>query len=139
MCTRAGIMAKGQLLCLGSVQHLKTKYLDGYTIDVFCSVNSSNTEVDKVVDDVVQYALPGSSLAERHGRFLRFDFPNASSVGLGTTFRNLESLKQTPGSALESYSIAQCSLEQVFVQLSNRVSNRDRGEDFLVVPSNSVA
>ena len=115
-------MAKGQLLCLGSVQHLKTKYLDGYTIDVFCSANSSSSDLDNVVNDIVRSTLPGSTLAERHGRFLRFDFSNMSCIGLGTTFRNLETLKQQPDSIVESYSIAQCSLEQVFVQLSDRVS-----------------
>uniref|UniRef100_A0A7S3DQC5 ABC transporter domain-containing protein n=1 Tax=Entomoneis paludosa TaxID=265537 RepID=A0A7S3DQC5_9STRA len=119
LCTRAGIMAKGQLLCLGSVQHLKTKYLDGYTIDVFCLANSSDTQVEELVTEILTIALPGTSLSERHGRWCRFDLTNASEIGLGTTFKNLEDLKNNE-SVLESYSISQCSLEQVFVQLSNK-------------------
>ena len=65
LCTRAGIMAKGQLLCLGSVQHLKTKYLDGYTIDIFCELGRSEAEIDAVVEQVLINALPGCRLAER--------------------------------------------------------------------------
>ncbi|KAL7574063.1 hypothetical protein ACA910_015641 [Epithemia clementina (nom. ined.)] len=129
LCTRAGIMAKGQLVCLGSVQHLKTKYLDGYTIDVFCTSNSSNMDVDHVVEEIQQSVLPGSTLAERHGRFLRFDFSQASAVGLASTFRNLEGLKNKSGSKVDNYSIAQCSLEQVFVQLSNRVNRNENSQD----------
>lgn len=117
LCTRAGIMAQGQLLCLGSVQHLKTKYLDGYTVDVFCSANSSEEQLDQVVEEI-QSGLPGASISERHGRWCRFDLASANAR-LGTTFQILESLKLNDMSAMESYSISQCSLEQVFVQLSN--------------------
>jgi ATP-binding cassette subfamily A (ABC1) protein 3 len=36
LCSRAGILSSGQLLALGSVQHLKSKYLDGFPIDILC-------------------------------------------------------------------------------------------------------
>lgn len=112
LCTRVGIMVKGQFLCLGSVQHLKSKYLDGYTIDAQCEGGSADSEVDTVVNTMLKETLPGSTLAERHGRFLRFD---VSSIGLGDTFRKLQELKErTP---VVNYSISQCSLEQVFIKL----------------------
>jgi ATP-binding cassette, subfamily A (ABC1), member 3 len=122
LCTRAGIMAKGQLLCLGSVQHLKTKYLDGYTIDVFCNSGRAEEEIDIVVDEILETALPGSKLAERYGRFLRFDVPSLSSLGLGTTFFHMQALKTSPLFCVENYSISQCSLEQVFVKLVEQVT-----------------
>ncbi|CAH1274359.1 ABCA5 [Branchiostoma lanceolatum] len=34
LCSRVGIMINGQLRCLGSTQHLKTKYGSGYMLDV---------------------------------------------------------------------------------------------------------
>ncbi len=34
LCTRVGIMVKGELRCLGSTQHLKNKYGGGYILDV---------------------------------------------------------------------------------------------------------
>ena len=34
LCTRVGILVSGRLRCLGSVQHLKHKYGNGYTVEV---------------------------------------------------------------------------------------------------------
>ena len=34
LCTRLAIMVNGQLCCLGSIQHLKNRFGDGYTIKV---------------------------------------------------------------------------------------------------------
>uniref|UniRef100_A0A7S1DA40 ABC transporter domain-containing protein n=1 Tax=Cyclophora tenuis TaxID=216820 RepID=A0A7S1DA40_CYCTE len=117
LCTRLGIMVKGQLLCLGSVQHLKTKYLDGYTIDVHCEAGTSSSTVDEVVQTILTDTLPGSELAERHGRFLKFDVSSMAALGLGESFRRLQHVKDT--TEVENYSIAQCSLEQVFIKLVN--------------------
>lgn len=47
--TRVAIMGNGRLLCLGSVQKLKSKYLDGYTVDVFCQTSASTDEIEAVV------------------------------------------------------------------------------------------
>jgi ATP-binding cassette subfamily A (ABC1) protein 3 len=120
LCTRAGIMGNGELLCLGSVQHLKSKYLDGYTIDMFCGSTSSETDRDALVSELLENSLPGSLLAERHGRFLRFDVPTLPSLGLGYTFRRLQALKGSCSFPLENYSISQCSLEQVFIKLTKQ-------------------
>lgn len=124
LCSRAGIMSNGELLCLGSVQHLKSKYLDGYTIDIFCSIATAESQIDDLVKDILERELPGSTLDERHGRFLRFEVNHASEMGMGigTMFEKLEEAKKK-SECLESYSISQCSLEQVFVQLSNRQNN----------------
>jgi len=58
LATRVCIMAKGEFLCLGSVQHLKRKYLDGYTIDIFCRSGTPQTVVDMVVSEVTNIILP---------------------------------------------------------------------------------
>ena len=34
LCTRVGIMVKGELRCLGSTQHLKNKYGGGYVLEI---------------------------------------------------------------------------------------------------------
>jgi ATP-binding cassette subfamily A (ABC1) protein 3 len=115
LCTRVGIMVSGKFLCLGSVQHLKSKYLDGYTIDVHCASGTGESEVKEVVTTILTDTLPGSTLAERHGRFMRFNVASVSSLGLGTTFRRLQQL--TEGSSVSNYSFSQCTLEQVFIKL----------------------
>jgi ATP-binding cassette subfamily A (ABC1) protein 3 len=118
LCTRIGIMSRGRLVAIGSVQHLKTKYLDGYTIDINCSSNTPEHIVSATIADVLETVVPGSRLSEHHGRFLKFDVPRVSALGLGTTFKRLQELKAS-GDFVENYSISQCSLEQVFIKLVN--------------------
>lgn len=123
LCTRAGIMSDGQLLCLGTSQHLKSKYLDGYTIDLVC-------QPDSRVEDLLQTALPllGAELVEQHGRFVRLSVANmSSSIGLGTTFERLEAMKQA--GSMENYTVSQCSLEQVFIKLISQSGERRRESD----------
>jgi hypothetical protein len=99
-------MAKGRLVALGPVQHLKTKYLDGYTIDLNCHSNTPEHIIDAVVADVLETVVPGSKLSERHGRFLKFDVRKVSAIGLGATFQRLQELKES-GNFVENYSISQ--------------------------------
>ena len=115
LCTRAGIMSQGELLCLGTVQHLKTRYLDGYTIDCLATPDASEDDIERLTEEIVENSLPGSSVTERHGRFLRLDVPSLSSIGIGSMFAQLQNLKRD--FCLESYSISQCTLEQVFIKL----------------------
>ena len=106
LCSRIGIMAHGKFVALGSVQHLKTKYLDGYTVDICCTSNLSEESIDGVVSNMEETVVPGSRLSERHGRFLKFEVSRVSTIGLGSTFRRLQELKES-GELVESYSISQ--------------------------------
>lgn len=126
LCSRIGIMIAGQMRCIGSVQHLKSTFLDGYTLDMQCKPGSPIYVVDFVIDQIVSTVLPDSLLSERHGRFLRFDVPSLTSgpegegkskSGLGKMFGKLQQMKRNPNFMIENYSISQCSLEQVFISL----------------------
>lgn len=119
--TRASVMSDGRLLGLGSVQHLKSKYLDGYMIDFVCHPRSNMEAVlARVLED-----LPQAELSEVQGRFMRISVPNlTATVGLGAMFRCLQTLMERclelDDFQLEHYSVSQCSLEQVFLKLINR-------------------
>ena len=128
LCTRVAIMVQGQFVCLGSVQHLKSKYMDGYSVDMFCNSSASLETVDRVEMEVL-YALPGSHVSERHGRFLRFEVSNVSCLGLGTCFRRLQELKNRPDLLVENYSVAQSSLEHVFVKLVSNDQEEGASDD----------
>lgn len=129
LCTRVAIMVKGEFVCLGSVQHLKNKYLDGYSVDIFCKSSASDAVVDDVETEVL-YSLPGCRVSERHGRFLRFEVANVSCMGLGTCFRRLQEIKNNPDLHVENYSVSQCSLEHVFVKLVNKDDHNDELENY---------
>jgi len=120
-------MAHGEFVALGSVQHLKTKYLDGYNIALNCKYDTPGHLIDGVISDITNQIVPGSRLQERHGRFLTFDVPRMSDVGLGTCFRRLQNLKESESSPVENYSLTQCSLEQVFIKLVKEANQREFG------------
>jgi ABC-type multidrug transport system ATPase subunit len=106
LCSRIGIMARGQFVALGTVQHLKTKHLDGYTIDISCASNTPESSIESMVEEICENVVPGSKLAERYGRYLKFEVSKVSTIGLGATFHRLQELKETEG-IVENYSISQ--------------------------------
>jgi hypothetical protein len=107
--------------------------LDGYTIDIFLepsddeSPEAISEEDACVTQDMIENSLPAATLAERHGRFFRFDVSSVSAFGLGRIFQRLEELKneETTPYRIENYSIKQCSLEQVFIKLVKNSDRRD--------------
>lgn len=46
LCTRLTIMVNGQFKCLGSIQHLKNKFSEGYTLTIKVKRNAG----DKLVN-----------------------------------------------------------------------------------------
>ena len=105
--------------CIGSVQHLKNKFLGGYTVDVSIDTNASTSDIDSTQQHILESVLPeGTTLLERHGRFLKFEIPNVKSSTLSSLFRSMQDLKQNGTFFIDNYSISQCTLEQVFMQLT---------------------
>lgn len=52
LCTRLAIMVNGKFKCLGSIQHLKNKYGDGYTLSLRLKGRSDlKHECHKIVYD----------------------------------------------------------------------------------------
>lgn len=126
LCSRIGIMIAGQMRCIGSVQHLKSRYLNGYTVDIQCKPDASSFIVDSVFN-VLTNIFPESILKERHGRFLRLDI-KSDNCGLRHVFEKLQEMKENPNFMIENYSISQCTLEQVFIKLVKE----EHGESYLL-------
>jgi ATP-binding cassette subfamily A (ABC1) protein 3 len=122
LCTRLTIMVDGKMKCIGSVQHLKSKYLGGYTLDLQLQSTATATILETVKRHILEIALPSSLLVEEHGLFLRFSIPSLNSEGvslsLGSIFSSLEAMKSDESMLLQEYSIAQSTLEQVFINLT---------------------
>ena len=63
LATKLGIMVNGQLKCLGSVQHLKSKFGKGYTLILKCKKG-----LDSDVDRVVQFVSMRINFANLKGK-----------------------------------------------------------------------
>ena len=105
--------------CIGSVQHLKNKFLGGYTVHVSIHIDASTSDINSTEKYIIQAVLPeGTTLVERHGRFLTFEIPHMKSSTLSSLFQSMQDLKQNEAFFIDNYSISQCTLEQVFMQFT---------------------
>ena len=113
LCNRIAIMVNGQIECIGSSQHLKSKYGDGYTLDL-------KTEDDKKKMDGVLEFLTSQvgkiEIRESHGSHAIVILPTGKPLSF--LFRLLESNKEKLG--IKEYTLSQSTLDQVFIQFAKK-------------------
>ncbi|XP_049663821.1 phospholipid-transporting ATPase ABCA7 [Accipiter gentilis] len=119
LCTRMAIMVNGRFRCLGSVQHLKNRFGDGYTVVV--RVGGPGPEP---VESLMQHRFPGIVLKERHGGLLQYQLPSRAG-SLASVFSVLAAHRGP--CHIEDYSVSQTTLDQVFVHFAREQSDEDPG------------
>nr|XP_044605364.1 retinal-specific phospholipid-transporting ATPase ABCA4 isoform X1 [Equus asinus] len=116
LCTRLAIMVKGSFQCLGTIQHLKYKFGDGYIVTMKIKSPKDDLLPDlNPVEQFFQGNFPGSVQRERHYNMLQFQ---VSSSSLARIFRLLLSHKESL--LIEEYSVTQTTLDQVFVNFAKQ-------------------
>ena len=113
LCTRIVIMVNGRFVCLGSPQHLKNKFGQGYTLIIQLGMFNPNTSM--AVQGFVKEKFPNSMVFDNHQGYLHFQIPD-SDVSLSEVFGVMETAKQQ--FEFEDYSVHQTTLEQVFLQFT---------------------
>ncbi|KAM9836585.1 phospholipid-transporting ATPase ABCA1 [Aulostomus maculatus] len=124
LCTRMAIMVNGRFKCLGSIQHLKSRFGDGYTVIV--RVGGSPPDL-KLVEDFVQQTFPGSVLKEKHHNTLQYQLPYTQGA-LANIFSQFTSHQQRLG--VEDYSVSQTTLDQVFVNFARHQHGEDDSQAY---------
>ncbi|XP_070693444.1 phospholipid-transporting ATPase ABCA1b [Pempheris klunzingeri] len=119
LCTRMAIMVNGRFRCLGSVQHLKNRFGDGYTI--ILRVGGPDADLLPVMK-FIESELSGSTLKEKHRNMLQYQLPS-SLTSLTHIFSILAKNKETL--RIEDYSVTQTTLDQVFVNFA-----KDQSDDY---------
>ncbi|XP_049766661.1 cholesterol transporter ABCA5-like isoform X1 [Schistocerca cancellata] len=122
LCSRVGIMVKGELRCIGSTQHLKNLYGAGYTLEMKLrggdrtpTTPSSDRHSD--LREFVNGLFPDASLEESFADRLVFSVPQHAVTSLAECFTQLEKAKQELD--IEEYSFSQTTLEQVFLKFGH--------------------
>ncbi|XP_075435187.1 ATP-binding cassette sub-family A member 2 [Ascaphus truei] len=126
LCTRLAIMVNGRLKCLGSIQHLKNRFGDGYMITV-------RTKSSLNVKEVVRFFnrnFPEAVLKERHHTKVQYQL-KSEQVSLAQVFSKMEQVVDVLG--IEDYSVSQTTLDNVFVNFAKKQS--DNLEQQEVAPS----
>ncbi|KAK9518564.1 hypothetical protein VZT92_023867 [Zoarces viviparus] len=119
LCTRMAIMVNGRFRCLGSVQHLKNRFGDGYTI--ILRVGGPDGDLLPVMK-FIESELSGSTLKEKHRNMLQYQLPS-SLTSLAHIFSILAKNKDLL--RIEDYSVTQTTLDQVFVNFA-----KDQSDDY---------
>ena len=116
LCNRIGIMVSGEFKCLGSLQHLKSRFSEGYSVDLRFAegkglhvMNALNT----------RHADLGAEVIETHATEIKLRIVNAQ-MPLWRIFDAVEDLKTTEEEAtrIDDYSVSQTTLEQVFLRFA---------------------
>jgi hypothetical protein len=119
LCKRIGIMVNGQLRALGTKQHLKNKFGSGFELVVKLIVTDLNAQINEM-SAFVKSSFPSAVLISENGGLLTYQIPK-EEMKMGVAFTMLEGNKKRLN--IEDYSVAQPTLEQVFIRTVN--SNTD--------------
>ncbi|GFR10884.1 ATP-binding cassette sub-family A member 3 [Trichonephila clavata] len=113
LCSRLAIMVNGRLQCLGSIQQLKSKYGQGYTIIIkMKKEHQDNQEAVNAIKTHIQSNLPGANLKDEHQGMVQYHVVDPS-ISLSRLFKFMSSMKNQ--FELEDYLISDTSLEQIFL------------------------
>uniref|UniRef100_A0A8B9UKM0 ABC transporter domain-containing protein n=1 Tax=Anas zonorhyncha TaxID=75864 RepID=A0A8B9UKM0_9AVES len=124
LCTRLAIMVNGQFKCLGSPQHLKSKFGSGYTL--LAKTRSDEEGELQAFKAFVEKTFPGSVLKHEHQGMVHYHLTN-KNLSWAQVFGALEKAKEKY--RLEDYSVSQISLEQVFMSFTRfQHYTEDRGK-----------
>ncbi|RZC40676.1 ATP-binding cassette sub-family A member 3-like, partial [Asbolus verrucosus] len=114
LCTRLAIMVNGNFKCLGSTQHLKNKFAEGYTLTIKIRKVPGNVEFltddTKPIERFVTEHFPKAIQREKHQELLTYYIID-KSIPWSKMFGILEEGKKQLN--IEDYSLGQSSLEQV--------------------------
>lgn len=116
LCTRLGIMVNGRFKCLGSIQHLKNRFGDGYMITVRTKSRSNVKEVVRFFNR----NFPEAVLKERHHTKVQYQLKSAR-LSLAQVFSKMEQVVEVLG--IEDYSVSQTTLDNVFVNFAKKQSD----------------
>uniref|UniRef100_A0A8C2JY49 ATP-binding cassette, sub-family A (ABC1), member 3b n=1 Tax=Cyprinus carpio TaxID=7962 RepID=A0A8C2JY49_CYPCA len=119
LCTRLAVMVNGQFKCLGSPQHLKSKFGSGYTLLAKVRMDTELEEMDlQLFKDFIESTFPGSLLKDEHQGMVHYHLTD-KTLTWAQVFGVLETAKEKY--SIEDYCVSQISLEQVFLSFAHHL------------------
>lgn len=116
LCTRLAIMVNGRFQCLGSLQHLKSRFGSGLTVILKVTDEPAATKA------FMTERFAGCVLKDEHQGILQYDVPSGQSWA--KVFALLQEAKTTCN--LIDYSVSQTTLEQVFLDFAKHQFEDER-------------
>jgi ABC-type multidrug transport system ATPase subunit len=114
LCQRIGVLVKGELKALGTSQHLKTRFGQGFQV----TLNVSEGAEDRAMD-VMRDIFKEVELLESIGGVLKLRCEGmagaSGTTSCGRVFTMLEAKRGQAG--ILDYAVSQMTLEQIFLAL----------------------
>ncbi|XP_035829835.1 uncharacterized protein LOC101860234 [Aplysia californica] len=110
LCSKIAIMVNGNIKCIGSPQHLKHRFGDGYTVIIHVSDPTSHD-----ISNFFQQKFPGSVVKAAHHNSVELRVPQ-NSAKVADIIALLQS-SQRDG-VIEYYSLSQTTLDSVFISFA---------------------
>ncbi|KAJ7401602.1 ATP binding cassette subfamily A member 5 [Pitangus sulphuratus] len=122
VCDRVAILVSGQLRCIGTVQHLKSKFGRGYFLEMKLKETADVQQVEYLQSQIL-HIFPNANRQESFASILAYKIPKEDVQSLSHSFSKLEEVKHAFN--IEDYSFSQATLEQVFVELAKEQEEED--------------
>uniref|UniRef100_H3DBM3 P-type phospholipid transporter n=1 Tax=Tetraodon nigroviridis TaxID=99883 RepID=H3DBM3_TETNG len=120
LCTRLAIMVNGTFKCLGTIQHLKYKFGDGYvTMKIKAAKEGLSPDLEPV-ESFMESSFPGCVQREKHYNTLQYKI---ASTSLARIFQLVVANKDRL--SIEDYSVSQTTLDQVFVNFAKQQTGEE--------------
>uniref|UniRef100_A0A8C6NMZ2 ATP binding cassette subfamily A member 5 n=1 Tax=Nothobranchius furzeri TaxID=105023 RepID=A0A8C6NMZ2_NOTFU len=116
VCDRVAIMVSGQLRCIGSIQHLKGKFGQGYSLEVKLREEHMGLPQVALLHDEILRIFPHAARQESFTTLMVYKIPMEDVKFLAQAFSQLENAKKTFD--FEEYNFSQSTLEQVFLEFA---------------------
>ncbi|XP_047223624.1 retinal-specific phospholipid-transporting ATPase ABCA4 isoform X2 [Girardinichthys multiradiatus] len=121
LCTRLAIMVNGTFKCLGTIQHLKYKFGDGYVVTMKIKAAKAGLSPElEPVESFMESSFPGCVQREKHYNTLQYEIASSS---LARIFQLVVANKDRL--SIEDYSVSQTTLDQVFVNFAKQQMGED--------------
>ncbi|XP_046870556.1 ATP-binding cassette sub-family A member 5 isoform X3 [Hypomesus transpacificus] len=123
VCDRVAIMVSGQLRCIGSIQHLKSRYGRGYSLEVKLREELAGLQQVALLHQEILRIFPHAARQESFATLMVYKIPKEDVQSLAKSFSQLESAKQTFN--FEEYNFSQSTLEQVFMEFAKEQESEE--------------
>ncbi|KAL8183839.1 UNVERIFIED_CONTAM: ATP-binding cassette sub- A member 12 [Gekko kuhli] len=122
LCTRLAIMVNGRFQCLGSLQHIKSRFGKGFTVKMH--LNNGTGSVEKLTQ-FMQSSFPNTHLKDHQLNMVEYHVP-VSAGGVANIFQLLETNKAV--FKIRHFSVSQTTLEEVFINFAKHQTGPDASE-----------
>ncbi|XP_031749717.1 ATP-binding cassette sub-family A member 12-like [Xenopus tropicalis] len=112
LCTRLAIMVNGKFQCIGSLQHIKSRFGSGFTVKMY--LRDSTVSVEALTSFMCRH-FPNTHLKDQHFTMVEYHVP-VTTGGIAVIFDLLEANKSDLN--IIHFSVSQTTLDEVFINFA---------------------